>query len=285
MSTPHNFLAELVGCFATPVAENPTVAMMEAAFRHHLMNARYINCEVQPAALGDAARGARAMGWRGFNCSIPHKVAIIEHLDSLGPSAATIGAVNCAVRRGDKWIGENTDGVGFMESLKTLVDVAGKALVIFGAGGAARAIAVEAALAGARRITIVNRGEKRGGELAELINAKTPAKAAFVRWKETYRGGGDDDVFVNATSIGLYPDIAGRVDADLSAVKRDAVVADVIPNPPRTLFLRDAEAQGLRTLDGLGMLVNQGVVSIRHWFGVDVEAGVMRRTLEELFGV
>jgi len=285
MSTPHNFLAELVGCFATPVAENPTVAMMEAAFRHHLMNARYINCEVQPAALGDAARGARAMGWRGFNCSIPHKVAIIEHLDSLGPSAATIGAVNCAVRRGDKWIGENTDGVGFMESLKTLVDVAGKALVIFGAGGAARAIAVEAALAGARRITIVNRGEKRGGELAELINAKTPAKAAFVRWKETYRGGGDDDVFVNATSIGLYPDIAGRVDADLSAVKRDAVVADVIPNPPRTLFLRDAEAQGLRTLDGLGMLVNQGVVSIRHWFGVDVEAVVMRRTLEELFGV
>jgi len=285
MSTPHNFLAELVGCFATPVAENPTVAMMEAAFRHHLMNARYINCEVQPAALGDAARGARAMGWRGFNCSIPHKVAIIEHLDSLGASAATIGAVNCAVRRGDKWIGENTDGVGFMESLKTLVDVAGKALVIFGAGGAARAIAVEAALAGARRITIVNRGEKRGGELAELINAKTPAKAAFVRWKETYRGGGDDDVFVNATSIGLYPDIAGRVDADLSAVKRDAVVADVIPNPPRTLFLRDAEAQGLRTLDGLGMLVNQGVVSIRHWFGVDVEAVVMRRTLEELFGV
>ena len=94
--------------------------MIESAFRHHGMNARYINCEVQPAALGDAARGARAMGWRGFNCSIPHKVAIIAHLDGLGDSAATIGAVNCAVRRGDKWIGENTDGVGFMESLRTL---------------------------------------------------------------------------------------------------------------------------------------------------------------------
>ena len=151
MATPHNFLAELVGCFATPVAENPTVAMIESAFRHHGMNARYINCEVQPAALGDAARGARAMGWRGFNCSIPHKVAIIAHLDGLGDSAATIGAVNCAVRRGDKWIGENTDGVGFMESLRTLIDVKGKSIVVFGAGGAARAIAVEAALAGARR--------------------------------------------------------------------------------------------------------------------------------------
>ena len=145
---PHNFLSALVGSFATPAAENPTVAMIEAAFRHHGIDARYINCEVAPAALGDAARGARAMGWRGFNCSIPHKVAIIAHLDGLGESAATIGAVNCAVRRGDKMIGENTDGVGFMESLRTLVDPMGKSIVVFGAGGAARAIAVELALAG-----------------------------------------------------------------------------------------------------------------------------------------
>jgi len=285
MAEPHNFLAELVGCFATPVAENPTVAMIESAFRHHGMNARYINCEVRPEALADAARGARAMGWRGFNCSIPHKVAIIAHLDGLGDSAATIGAVNCAVRRGDRWIGENTDGVGFMESLRTLIDVSGRSVVVFGAGGAARAIAVESALAGARKITIVNRSAQRGSALTALINAKTPAKAEFIHWQSTYRAGGDDDVFVNATSIGLYPDIEGRVDADLAGAKRDAVVADVIPNPPRTLFLREAEAKGLRTLDGLGMLVNQGVVSIRHWFGVDVEAAVMRLTLEALFGV
>ena len=171
-----------------------------------------------------------------------------------------------------------------MESLRTLIDVKGKSIVVFGAGGAARAIAVEAALAGAWRIVVVNRSKARGGELTALINSKTPAKAEFVLWDRTYRAG-DDDVFVNATSIGLYPDIEGRPDADLAAAKREAVVADVIPNPPRTLFLRDAEARGLRTLDGLGMLVNQGVVSIRHWFGVDVEASVMRRTLENLFGV
>jgi hypothetical protein len=138
MPTPHNFLAELVGCFATPIAENPTVAMIESAFRHHGMNARYINCEVQPAALGEAARGASAMGWRGFNCSLPHKVAIIQHLDGLGQSAATIGAVNCAVRRGDKWIGENTDGVGFMKSLATLIDARGKSIVVFGRRRGAR---------------------------------------------------------------------------------------------------------------------------------------------------
>jgi shikimate dehydrogenase len=281
----HNFLSALVGSFAMPAAENPTVAMIEAAFRHHGMDARYINCEVEPAALGDAARGARAMGWRGFNCSIPHKVAIIPHLDGLGQSAATIGAVNCAVRRGDKLVGENTDGVGFMESLRTVIDPAGKALVVFGAGGAARAIAVEAALAGAAKITIVNRDEARGRELTRLISEKTKAKASFVSWDRTYAIDPATDILANATSIGLFPDMEGRLDIDLEAMRPGTVVADVIPNPPRTLLIRDAEARGARTLDGLGMLVNQGVVSIRHWFGVDVDPSVMRRRVEELFGV
>jgi shikimate dehydrogenase len=285
MPQPHNFLSALVGSFATPAAENPTVAMIEAAFRHHGIDARYINCEVAPPALGDAARGARAMGWRGFNCSIPHKVAIIAHLDGLGESAATIGAVNCAVRRGDKLIGENTDGVGFMESLRMLVDPMGKSIVVFGAGGAARAIGVELALAGASQLTIVNRGEARGSELTALINEKTKAAAEFVLWDRTYPIDRTKDVIVNATSIGLFPDIDGRLDVDLSNARPEAIVADVIPNPPRTRLIREAEARGLRTLDGLGMLVNQGVVSIRHWFGIDVEAAAMRAKLEELFGV
>ncbi len=285
MAKPHNFLSALVGSFAYPAAENPTVAMIEAAFRHHEMDARYINCEVPPEALGDAARGARAMGWRGFNCSIPHKVAILAHLDGLGKSAATIGAVNCAVRRGDKLIGENTDGVGFMESLRTLVDPRGKSMVVFGAGGAARAIAVESALAGAARLTIVNRGAARGRELTRLINDKTKASAEYVAWDETYRVGRETDILVNATSIGLYPHVDARLDIDLSHANPGAIVADVIPNPPRTLLIREAEERGFRTLDGLGMLVNQGVVSIRHWFGVDVEPGVMRGKVEELFGV
>jgi shikimate dehydrogenase len=284
MSTPHNFLSALVGSFAMPAAENPTVAMIEAAFAHHGLDARYINCEVEPAALGAAARGARAMGWRGFNCSIPHKVGIIDHLDGLGESAATIGAVNCAVRRGDKLIGENTDGVGFMESLRTLVDPVGKSIVVFGAGGAARAIAVELALAGAAKLTIVNRGKTRGRELTALINDKTKAAADFVLWDRTYAIDRGADIVVNATSIGLFPDVDGRLDIDLADAGPEAIVADVIPNPPRTLLIRDAEARGLRTLDGLGMLVNQGVVSIRHWFGIDVEGSVMRRKLEELFG-
>ena len=235
-------------------------------------------------ALGDAARGARAMGWRGFNCSIPHKVAIIEHLDGLGESAATIGAVNCAVRRGDALIGENTDGVGFMELLRSLIEPRGKSIVVFGAGGAARAIAVELALAGAATLTIVNRGAARGRELTELINERTKASAQYAAWDETYRVPREADIVVNATSIGLFPHVDARLDIDLSHANRQAIVADVIPNPPRTLLIREAEERGFRTLDGLGMLVNQGVVSIRHWFGVDVEPAVMRKTVEDLFG-
>src|SRR3954467_11442843 len=133
VAEPLNFLSLLTGSFATPAAENPTVAMVEAAYRHHGIDARYVNCDVAPAALGDAARGARAMGWAGFNCSLPHKVAVVEHLDELAESASVIGAVNCAVRRDDRLIGENTDGQGFMEALRSVVDPGRKSLVVLGA--------------------------------------------------------------------------------------------------------------------------------------------------------
>src|SRR5437762_11301204 len=108
MAGATNFLSVLTGSLSTPAAGNPTVAMIEAAYRHHGLDARYINCEVPPALLGDAVRGARAMGWAGFNLSIPHKVAVIRHLDRLAESAEIIGAVNCAVvRDGGELVGEN----------------------------------------------------------------------------------------------------------------------------------------------------------------------------------
>jgi shikimate dehydrogenase len=282
-----SFLSTLTGSFAMPAAENPTVAMVEAAYRHHGLDARYLNCEVVPDALADAVRGARAMGWVGFNCSIPHKVAVIEHLDGLGESAALIGAVNTAVLRDGAWIGENTDGQGFMAALRTVVDPAGKSLVILGAGGAARAIAVEAALAGAASITVVNRGRERGEKLAALLSTLGTAApsgvaqaAAFVPWDGDLSVPEGTDIVVNATSIGLFPDVDARLPLDPETL-RGMVVADVIPNPPRTRLIRDAEARGCTVLDGLGMLVNQGVIAIRHWTGVDPDPAVMRAALED----
>src|SRR5271169_6279919 len=203
MPERQTFLSMITGSFSTPAAENPTVAMIQAAYEHHHIDARYLNCDVAPDALGDAVRGARAMGWVGFNCSMPHKVSVIKYLDGLGSSAALIGAVNCVVRRDNHYIGENTDGQGFLTALRTVADPKGKVIVLFGAGGAARAIAVETALAGASSITIVNRDPTRGSELAALLNEKTEARANFVRWDRAYRIPEASDIVVNATSIGL----------------------------------------------------------------------------------
>jgi shikimate dehydrogenase len=289
MPTP-NFKQELVAVLGQPVAENPTQTMVEAAFRHHGLDWRYLTVEVAPADLGAAVAGARAMGFRGFNCTIPHKVAVISFLDELGESAALMGAVNCVVRRGEKLVGENTDGKGFLESLRPLRDPAGARVLILGAGGAARAVSVELALAGARSITVVNRTPARGQALVELLRGKVRERvgggleAVFVPWSGDARAPEGTDVVVNTTSIGLYPDVDARVPLDLSTLRPGTVVADVIPNPPRTRLVREAAAHGCRVIDGLGMLVGQGRLGIRYWTGVMPDGQVMRDALERVFG-
>ena len=154
---------------------------------------------------------------------------------------------------------------------------------MFGAGGAARAIGVETALAGARKISVVNRSPERGKVLTQLLNEKTPAKAQYIPWEGNYRVPADTDIVVNATSIGLFPGIHDRLALDLNTLTPRMVVADVIPNPPRTLLIRDAEARGCTVIDGIGMLVNQAVIGIKYWSGVDVDPRVMRVKLEEIF--
>jgi shikimate dehydrogenase len=265
-------------------AGNPTVVMIEAAFSHHQLPWRYVNMEVTPEDLGVAVRGARALGFRGFNCSLPHKVTVIQHLDGLGESAALMGAVNCVVRRGDQFIGENTDGKGFLRSLASVTDPKGKSVVLFGAGGAARAIAVELALAGATKMTIVNRSKARGQELFELLRDKLHIDVELVEWKGDFKVPEQTDIVINATSIGLY-DADARLDLDVSSLKSNMVVADVIANPPRTRLIRDAEGRGCRVLDGLGMLVNQGIVGVQYWTGIDPDVAVMRQALEKALGL
>jgi shikimate dehydrogenase len=284
------FKAELTGCFSTPCDDNPTVVMLEAAYRHRGLNWRYINAEVRPEGLAAAVAGARAMGWRGFNLSMPHKVAVIGHIDGLGESARLIGAVNCVVDRGGKLVGENTDGKGFLSSLEPVRDPRGAHCLILGAGGAARAIAVELALAGVRRISIVNRSARRGEELAAVVRSARPIEVSSASWAGELAIPADVDVLVNATSIGLG-DAAARVPVAARTFRPGLVVADVIPNPPRTRFLAEAEAAGCTTLDGLGMLVGQGVLGVGYWTGQERPtvaaaadmAAVMRRALEEVF--
>jgi shikimate dehydrogenase len=278
-----NFKPELCCLFGRPVAENPTQPMIEAAFRHHGLDWRYVQFEIEPEQLADAVRGMRAMGFRGGNVTTPHKVAIVKHLDRMAESASLMGAVNCIVRRGKELVGENTDGKGFVRSLRAATDPAGKRVVLLGAGGAARAIGVELALAGARSLSIVNRSRDRGRELAELLRSKTEAAVEAAAWEGDYKVPAEADIVVHATSIGLFPDFQARVPLDPSTLASRMVVADVIPNPPETRLLRDARARGCTVLGGLGMLVNQGVIGFKAWTGIDAEPGVMRRALEAVF--
>ena len=278
-----SFKQELVGVFGHPVAENPTQAMIEPAFAAMGLDWRYLTVEVRPEGLADAVRGAHAMGWRGFNCTIPHKVAVVPLLDRLTPAATAIGAVNCVAIRDGELLGDNTDGKGFLQSVVAVRPVKGLRAVVLGAGGAARAIAVELALAGAARITVVNRDPGRGRTLAALVTERTGVASAFTPWEGEYHAPEGTDLLVNATSIGLYPDVEARVPLSADSLRPGLIVCDVIPNPPRTRLVRDAEARGCVVLDGLGMLVNQGVIGIRLWTGADPDPAVMRRALEVVF--
>lgn len=269
-----SYKAELVGVFGYPVEENPTVLLQEAAFEARGLNWRYLTIEVDPEDLEEAIIGLRAFNMRGVNLTIPHKVSVIQYLDELSPEAELIGAVNTIVREGEQLVGHNTDGKGFLRTTRddAGLDSEGKRFVFLGAGGAARAMSVEQALAGAAHVTIVNRSLGRGQALVRLLQDETPAEAEFVHWEGEYAVPPEADVLVNATPVGLFPDVEEMPPVVLESIRPDLLVCDVIPNPPQTAFLRAAAARGARTLDGLGMLVYQGAICFQMWTGVSPQS-------------
>ena len=281
MSKP-NFLSKLTGSFSTPADGNPTVAMVEAAYKAANLNIRYINTEVFPDGLQDAVIGARAMNWLGFNLSAPHKVSVIPMLDGLGESAFIMGAVNCVVNRDGKLIGENTDGKGFLTAFSEVLNPEGKTICIFGAGGAARAIAVELALVKAKKIIVVNRNVERGEDLVDTIRTRTSATAEFIQWTPKFSIPVEVDAIVNATTIGMEQFEGKELDIDFDSIRSGMVVSDVIVNPPNTHLLQQAAKRGAVTIDGVGMLVYQGIIGIKYWTGLDSDQTVMRKTLEEI---
>jgi shikimate dehydrogenase len=281
------FRAELVACFGQPVDENPTGVMQEAAFAALGLNWRYLTVEVAPAALADAMAGVRAFGMRGINLTIPHKVAVIPLLDEITPEAALIGAVNTVRREGNRLIGENTDGKGFLRGVRqdAGVEPRGKLAIVLGAGGAARAIVTELALAGCREVVVVNRSRARGEALATELARKTGAAIRFEPWVGVYAVPPEAGLLVNATSIGLFPDVQAVPAVDLSRAAGELLVCDAVFNPPETGLLALARQQGLATLDGLSMLVYQGVIGFELWTGLKAPEGVMKRALRGAMGL
>src|SRR5919106_1742733 len=243
-----------------PVAGNPTEEMIEAAFAAVALDAEYVSIAVEPADLEDALRGVRALGFRGLHVTVPHKVAVVRLVDDLTPAAELAAAVNCVKQDGRRLVGDNTDGKGFLASLREVLDPHGIEAVVVGAGGAARAIVAELALAGAARIPVVNR---------------TPGRA---------EAGAAPGTGGTGTTVGM-DDAEASLPLRWRPARPGAVAADVVIDPPRTAFLREAEQAGFTPLDGLGMLVAQAAFGFRWWTGVDPDVGAMRRALEAELGL
>lgn len=276
-------LQEIVCCFGQPVAGNPTQYMMEKAFARAGLDWRCLTLEVASQDLGDAVRGLRAMGFRGANLASPHKVAVSEFLDEVSEAARLGGAVNCMQRQADRLIGENTDGKGFLAALTGVMDARDKRVAILGAGTVARAIAVELGLAGTAEITIVNRGVERGQALVDVLNDQVQAQAKLSVLSGDYEVPEEVELLIHATSIGS--ERGARVPVAIETFRPELVIADVVYNPSETRLLCDARDRGCRTLDGLGVLLNQTAICFKLWTDVNPDLTVMRDALEEFLGL
>lgn len=278
-----NYRSRLVGVFGFPVDENPSVVMNEAAFKAAGLDWRYLTVKVEPKDLPAAMAGLRAMNFDGINLTIPHKMAVMEHIDDMSAAARLIGSVNIVVNRAGRLWGDNTDGKGMVHSLQEAgVPLKGRRLVVLGAGGAARAICVEAALAGCATVEILARTLGKAQAIKEILNRHTQAKATAQLWQGTAPIPACD-ILINATPVGLFPD-ASSPDIWYGDITPDMFVQDVIPNPANTPFLARARERGARTGDGLGMLVAQGAIGFALWTGQKAPVEAMAQSLRQEFG-
>lgn len=280
-----NYRAELTGVFGDPVDDNPTGVIEEAAYEACGLNYRYLTLKVTPEDFDDAMHAICALHMKGMNLTMPHKITVIPYLDELSEAARIIGAVNTIVVRDDRTLfGENTDGKGFVQALTNEnISLAGKRIVILGAGGAARAIAMECALAGAAGLTIVNRTPEKAEELADVVSCNTPAEAHALAWEGAFQVPADTDILINATSIGLMPHPEAQPNVDYNTLTADMVVSDVVFNPAETKFLQAAAARGAKTITGLGMLACQAALNFTLWTGVPAPLALMEDTLRKEF--
>lgn len=277
-----NYRAEILACLGDPVDANPTGAVEEAAFAAYGLNWRFLMLRVPQGQLEQAVTGARAMGFKGLGVTMPHKQAIIPYLDDLTPAAKIIGAVNAVYVRDGKWIGDNVDGKGFVGALPQKgEELKGSHVTILGAGGAASAIAVECALAGAKKITIINRTASRGEELAQLIAEQTDAESAFLPWTPAIAVPDGTDLLVNATSIGLTPNQEEKPDIDYDTIAPGLTVCDVVFDPSYPLFLQEAVKRGAVTVSGIGMLVAQAALAFTGWTGMEAPLDVMEAAMKK----
>lgn len=275
-------MTSYVALYGDPVEGNPTSRMQNAAFEALGLDWRYLDIRIAADSLPAAIQAARVLGFGGLNLTLPHKVAVLPLLDELAPSAEISGACNTVVRAPDgRLLGSNTDGQGFLASLRDEgIDPQGLEVVLLGAGGAARAVAVELALAGTSRITIAGRDAARRDGLAERLRWRTTVSLGTLAWDGRLAVPACD-VLVDCTPVGMGSGAAAEasVDVDLSGLAASTVVCDLNPERADTAFLGRAREHGHRTIGGLGMLARQGAAGFTAWTGVEAPLAVMEAAL------
>lgn len=273
----------VVALIGDPVEHSRSPVMQNAAFRALGLDWVYIALPVRAEKVGEAVRGLRALGFKGANVTMPHKTTVIPYLDEVAPTALQIGAVNTIVRRGDKLIGENTDGRGFVRALREEIhlDVRGRRVFLFGAGGVARALAFELGAAGVYSLAIANRTTSRAESLAVNVAQATGCKTLVLPWEPKAWAPllAEADVIVNGTSAGMHGEPDFAADLPWQELKADAAICDAVYEPLQTNLLRTAARYGLRTLDGLALLLYQGVLAFELWTGKPAPIEVMARAL------
>ena len=277
---------ELIGLIATPIRHSKSPTMHNEAFAKLGLDYAYLAFEVGTEQLEDAVKGFKALGVRGYNVSMPNKTVIGKYLDKLSPAAELCGAVNTVVNDNGVLTGNITDGIGYMRSLKDKgFDVIGKKMTIVGAGGAATAIEIQAALDGVKEISIFNRKDEfwdRAVQNVKNINEKTNCKATLFDLddKEALRREiADSYLFANATGVGMKPLEGQMVIPDASYLRPDLIVTDVVYMPTKTKLLEVAEEVGCPCMNGLGMMLYQGAAAFKMWTGEDMPIAYMKEIL------
>ncbi len=250
-----------------PVRHSLSPVMFNRAFAEIGYNGVYVAFEV--ASIRDAVSAVRTLGIRGVSITIPHKVTVMEFLDEVDPLAAEIGAVNTLINRGGRLTGFNSDSLGAVKAIEEVTPLAGKRVVILGAGGAARAIGFGIQAQGAG-VTIVNRSIANGEALALALNAD------FTPIQDVHRL--DADILINTTSVGMTPDSL-RSPVDDAAFRSGTLVMDIVYAPLQTRFLQQARHAGCMTINGLSMLVHQAAFQFELWTGAPAPVDVMRQPL------
>lgn len=268
---------KLIGLLATPIKHSLAPALYNLAFQKTNINYTFMAFDVGTSQLKDAIKGFRALNLPGFQVSMPNKVKVISYLDGLSKEAQLIGAVNTIVNENGKLIGHNTDGYGFIKGLiDENVSIVGKKMTLLGAGGAATAIAIQAALDGVKEISIFNRKDelfKNAEKIAETINVSMKDNQCIANVypledkKRLKKEIECSDIIANATGVGMKPYEGISLISEKSWFHPKHVVSDVIYAPRKTKLLELAESVGCKTINGQGMLLWQGAKAFELWTG------------------